>query len=164
MQHVLTLWLTSKRHRRPIRVSLHAYTHPPTHTLSLHAPAVRVTHIATGVCVAIQDERSQIQNKAKAIKILRTRLAEAEREKLQSERAATRRGQIGSGARNERIRTYNFHQDRITDHRVNLSLVGIDAMLRGESLDRFVEALALRDSMRALELLAAEAEESPEEV
>ncbi len=106
--------------------------------------AVRITHLPTGVAVACQEEKSQHKNKAKAMKLLRSRLYEYEREKTAAERAATRKNQVGTGDRSERIRTYNFPQGRVTDHRVNMTLQKIDRILDGE-LDEFVEALIADD-------------------
>ncbi len=104
--------------------------------------AVRITHIPTGVVVHCQDEKSQLKNKAKAMKILRARLFDAEEERKHKERADARKGQIGSGDRSEKIRTYNFPQNRVTDHRINLTLYKLDAVMKGD-LGEFVEALKL---------------------
>ncbi|PZQ43595.1 MAG: peptide chain release factor 1 [Micavibrio aeruginosavorus] len=103
--------------------------------------AVRVTHIPTGVAVAMQEEKSQHKNKAKALKLLKTKLYDLERQKLDSARAADRKGQIGSGDRSERIRTYNFPQSRLTDHRVNLTLYNLDEILAGEGLEEVINTL-----------------------
>jgi peptide chain release factor 1 len=104
--------------------------------------AVRITHIPTGVVVCCQDERSQHKNKAKAMKILRARIYEAEQIKKDAERAAARKIQVGSGDRSERIRTYNFPQGRVTDHRINLTLYKIEQIMQGDGLDDVVDALA----------------------
>ena len=103
--------------------------------------AVRITHLPTGLVVAIQDEKSQHKNKAKALKILKARLYEREREAKASERAANRKGQVGSGDRSERIRTYNFPQNRLTDHRINLTLYKLDQVVAGDALDEVIEPL-----------------------
>ncbi|CAA6606070.1 peptide chain release factor RF-1 [Rhodospirillaceae bacterium LM-1] len=102
--------------------------------------AVRVTHLPTGIAVACQEEKSQHKNKAKAMKLLRAKLYDIEREKVDSERAANRKNQVGSGDRSERIRTYNFPQGRVTDHRINLTLYKIDRVMEGE-LEEIIEAL-----------------------
>ena len=107
--------------------------------------AVRITHLPTNIVVAMQDERSQLQNKVKAMRVLRARLFEAERQRIANERAATRQEQIGSGDRSERIRTYNFVQDRITDHRISLTKTGMSSMLAGELLDEFAMSLAVNE-------------------
>ncbi|MGF1474743.1 MAG: peptide chain release factor 1 [Geminicoccaceae bacterium] len=112
--------------------------------------AVRITHLPTGVVVAIQDEKSQHKNKAKAMKILRSRLYEAERQARDAERAADRRGQVGSGDRSERIRTYNFPQARVTDHRINLTLYKLDQVMAGEALDEIIDALIADDQAAKL--------------
>ncbi|MDA9163697.1 peptide chain release factor 1 [Rickettsiaceae bacterium] len=112
--------------------------------------AVRITHIPTGVVVAIQDEKSQHKNKAKALKILRSRIYEEERKAREDERAISRKGQIGSGDRSERIRTYNFPQGRISDHRINLTLYKIDEILKDGRLDDFVDALTADDEAKRL--------------
>ena len=103
--------------------------------------AVRITHVPSGIVVAVQDERSQHKNKAKALKLLRARLYEEERLKRDAERASSRRSQVGSGDRSERIRTYNFPQGRVTDHRIGLTLYKLDKVLLGEALDEIVAAL-----------------------
>ncbi len=104
--------------------------------------AVRITHLPTGIVVHCQDEKSQHKNKAKALRILRARLYEAEEERKHAERAQARKSQIGSGERSEKIRTYNFPQNRVTDHRVNLTLYKLEAVLKGD-IGEFVEALKL---------------------
>ena len=119
--------------------------------------AVRITHIPTGVVVAQQDEKSQHKNKARAMQILRARIYEAEREKLARERAADRKGQVGSGDRSERIRTYNFPQSRVTDHRINLTLHKLDQVLEGEALDELMSALVAEDQAARLASLGEEA-------
>lgn len=103
--------------------------------------AVRVTHVPTGIAVAVQEERSQHQNRAKALMMLRTRLFDIERERARASRAADRRGQVGSGDRSERIRTYNFPQGRVTDHRIELTLYKLDQVLAGAALDELIDAL-----------------------
>ncbi|MCC8417664.1 MAG: peptide chain release factor 1 [Rickettsia endosymbiont of Bryobia graminum] len=112
--------------------------------------AVRITHLPTGTVVAIQDEKSQHKNKAKAMKILRSRIYEVERHKRDMELAKERKGQVGSGDRSERIRTYNFPQGRVSDHRVNLTLYKIDAIVREGQLDEFIEALISDDEAKKL--------------
>lgn len=115
--------------------------------------AVRITHIPTGVVVAQQDESSQHKNKAKALKILRARIYEAEQEKLNAERSADRKAQVGSGDRSERIRTYNFPQGRITDHRINLTLYKLAQILEGEAVDELIDALIAETQARQLAAL-----------
>ena len=112
--------------------------------------AVRITHIPTGVVVCQQDERSQHKNKAKAMKILRARIYEEERQKKDAERAANRKSQVGSGDRSERIRTYNFPQGRVTDHRINLTLYKIAMIMEGEALDEVVDMLISEDQAAKL--------------
>ena len=118
--------------------------------------AVRITHRPTGVMVSMQDEKSQLQNRQRAMRVLRARLYERALEEQRAEQAADRRAQVGTGERSEKIRTYNFPQDRITDHRVNVTASGIDLVLGGE-LDHFTDALAADEKRRRLELQAAEA-------
>lgn len=112
--------------------------------------AVRITHIPTGVVVEMQEERSQHKNRAKAMKILSTRIYDMRRQKLADERAADRKSQVGSGDRSERIRTYNFPQGRVSDHRINLTLYKLDEVMRGEALGEVVEALIAEDHATAL--------------
>ena len=112
--------------------------------------AVRLTHIPTGIVVECQDERSQHKNRAKAMKILRARIYDAERARAEAERAASRKGQVGSGDRSERIRTYNFPQGRVTDHRINLTLYKLEKILAGENLDEMIDALITEDQAAAL--------------
>ena len=114
--------------------------------------AIRITHIPSGLVVIQQDERSQHKNRAKAMKVLRTRLYEAERERLAAERAGTRRSMVGSGDRSERIRTYNFPQGRVTDHRINLTLHRLPEILEGE-LDELIGALLAEDEAERLAAL-----------
>lgn len=112
--------------------------------------AVRITHIPTGVVVEMQEERSQHKNRDKAMKVLRTRLYDLQRQQLADERAEDRKSQVGSGDRSERIRTYNFPQGRLTDHRINLTLYKLDDVVRGEALDEVVDALIAEDQAAAL--------------
>jgi peptide chain release factor 1 len=115
--------------------------------------AIRITHIPTNTIVFVQEDRSQHKNKAKALKMLRAKLYDVQRSKLDAERAADRRGQIGSGDRSERIRTYNFPQGRVTDHRINLTLYKLPQVMEGEALDELIDALVTEHQA---ELLAAE--------
>ena len=103
--------------------------------------AVRITHIPSGIVVVVQDERSQHRNRAKALALLRAKLYDAERRKLDAERAAERRGQVGTGDRSERIRTYNFPQGRVSDHRINLTLYKLPQIIEGEALGEIIDAL-----------------------
>jgi peptide chain release factor 1 len=103
--------------------------------------AIRITHLPTGTVVFVQDERSQHKNRARAMSLLRSRLYDTERQKLDAERAADRRSQVGSGDRSERIRTYKFPQGRLTDHRINLTLYKLDRIIAGEALDEVIDAL-----------------------
>ncbi len=117
--------------------------------------AVRITHLPTGITVAIQDEKSQHRNRAKAMQILRARLYDLERRQREEARAADRRAQVGTGDRSERIRTYNFPQGRVTDHRIGLTLYKLDQVLAGEALDEIIEPLIAEDQARALAASAA---------
>ncbi len=118
--------------------------------------AVRITHMPTGIVVAMQEEKSQHKNKAKAMKILRARMYERERASLHASRAADRKSQVGTGDRSERIRTYNFPQGRVTDHRINLTLYKIDRVMMGE-MDEIIEALSAEDQAARLASFASAA-------
>ena len=112
--------------------------------------AVRITHLPSGIVVAMQEEKSQHKNRAKAMKILKARLFEAERERQAASRAAERKGLVGSGDRSERIRTYNFPQGRVTDHRINLTLYKLDRILSGDDLGEIIDALVTEDQASRL--------------
>jgi peptide chain release factor 1 len=112
--------------------------------------AVRITHIPTGVVVSCQDNKSQHKNRARAMQVLRARLYDAERQKLEQERADDRKSQIGSGDRSERIRTYNFPQGRVTDHRIGLTLYQLEKVMSGEGLDQVIDPLISEDQAAKL--------------
>jgi peptide chain release factor 1 len=137
-----------------LKIDVYRSTGPGGQSVNTTDSAVRITHVPTGIVVAMQDEKSQLQNKTKALRVLRARLYEAERERQQAEEAATRRSQIGSGRRAEKIRTYNFPENRVTDHRVHHTVHRLDKILEGE-LDDFTEAMAADDRRRALETTSA---------
>jgi peptide chain release factor 1 len=114
--------------------------------------AIRITHLPTGVVVAVQEERSQHRNRAKAMALLRSRILDARNQRANDERAQERRAQVGSGDRSQRIRTYNFPQGRVTDHRINLTLYTLDRVMTGEGLDEIIDALtAERQAQRLAE-------------
>ena len=115
--------------------------------------AVRITHIPSGLSVSQQDEKSQHKNKAKGMKILRARLYELERTRIDQERSADRKSKIGTGVRSERIRTYNFPQGRVTDHRINLTLHKLEEFLEGEAFDEIIESLSLKAQEESLSKL-----------
>jgi peptide chain release factor 1 len=111
--------------------------------------AVRITHLPTGMVVAIQDEKSQHKNRAKALSVLRARLLEQEQDRMAAERGEERRSQVGTGERSEKIRTYNFPDDRVTDHRIGLTVHNLPGLLEGD-LDRVIEPLVEADQQRRL--------------
>jgi peptide chain release factor 1 len=135
---------------KDLRVDVFRASGPGGQSVNTTDSAVRITHLPTGLVVSQQDEKSQHKNRAKAMKVLRARLYEQERRKLADERAAARRGQVGSGDRSERIRTYNFPQGRVSDHRINLTLYKLEAILAGEAVDEIVDALTLADQAAQL--------------
>jgi peptide chain release factor 1 len=132
-----------------LKIDVYRSSGPGGQSVNTTDSAVRITHLPTGIVVAMQDERSQLQNKDKAMRVLRARLYEAERERQAAEQAAARSAQVGTGARAEKIRTYNFPQNRVTDHRVKIN-VPLEQVLTG-SLDNFTEALTADERRRALE-------------
>jgi peptide chain release factor 1 len=126
---------------KDLRIDVYRSSGPGGQSVNTTDSAVRITHLPSGIVVAQQDEKSQLKNKNKAMKILRARLYERERERLDQERSAARRGQVGSGDRSERIRTYNFPQGRVTDHRINLTLYKLDQVIEGPALEELIQAL-----------------------
>jgi peptide chain release factor 1 len=140
---------------KDLRIDVFRASGPGGQSVNTTDSAVRITHLPTGLVVIQQDEKSQHKNKARAMKVLRARLYELERQARDAARAADRKSQVGSGDRSERIRTYNFPQGRVTDHRINLTLYKIDKVMTGEALDEIIEALVAAD--RAAKLAMAEA-------
>ena len=136
-------------HDNDLKIDVYRSTGPGGQSVNTTDSAVRITHLPTGIVVAMQDEKSQLQNKAKALRVLRARIYEAERERQQAALSATRKSQIGSGERAEKIRTYNYPDSRATDHRVKVTL-NLEKVLPG-GLDEFTEALQAEDRRRALE-------------
>jgi peptide chain release factor 1 len=132
-----------------LRIDVYRSTGPGGQSVNTTDSAVRITHVPTGVVVAMQDEKSQIQNRAKAMRVLRARLLEMERRRQAEEASAQRRSQVGGGGRSEKIRTYNFKENRVTDHRVKLTLHKLDRVLDGD-LDEIVDALLMEERERQL--------------
>jgi len=139
---------------KDLKIDVMRSTGPGGQSVNTTDSAVRVTHLPTGIVVAMQDEKSQLQNKQKALRVLRARLYEAEREKQLAEVAEARRLQIGSGERAEKIRTYNFPESRVTDHRIKLTVHRLDQVLEGE-LGEFTDALRAEEQRQALAAASA---------
>ncbi|MFN8187947.1 MAG: peptide chain release factor 1 [Gaiellales bacterium] len=137
-----------------LKIDVYRSTGPGGQSVNTTDSAVRITHVPTGIVVAMQDEKSQHQNREKALRVLRARLYERELERQRAELSQARRAQIGTGERSEKIRTYNYPENRVTDHRIKLTVHRLDQVLEGE-LDEFTEALAAEDRRRALEAGAA---------
>ena len=135
---------------KDLRIDVFRASGPGGQSVNTTDSAVRVTHLPTGLVVIQQDEKSQHKNKARAMKVLRSRLYEMERQARDSARAAQRKSQVGSGDRSERIRTYNFPQGRVTDHRINLTLYKIDKVISGEALDEIIDAILAEDQATRL--------------
>ena len=138
-----------KVEEKDLRIDVFRASGPGGQSVNTTDSAVRITHLPSGIVVSQQDEKSQHKNKAKAMKVLRARLYEAERQKSAAERAETRKSQIGSGDRSERIRTYNYSERRVTDHRIGLTLHKLDRMMNGD-LDEVIDALTADDQSRHL--------------
>jgi peptide chain release factor 1 len=135
---------------KDLKIDVYRSTGPGGQSVNTTDSAVRITHLPTGIVVSMQDEKSQLQNKQKAMRVLRARLYEAERERQQAEVAAARRSQVGTGERAEKVRTYNFPENRLTDHRVKHTVHRLDQILDGD-LDEFTDALQAEERRRALE-------------
>ena len=133
-----------KIEEKDLRIDVFRSSGPGGQSVNTTDSAVRITHLPTGIVVSQQDEKSQIRNKEKGLKILRSRIYEFERQKLEEERSKDRRSKIGTGDRSERIRTYNFPQGRVTDHRINLTLHKLDEFMQGEIFEEMIENLTLQ--------------------
>ncbi len=140
---------------KDLRIDVFRASGPGGQSVNTTDSAVRITHLPSGLVVIQQDEKSQHKNKARALKVLRSRLYEMERQARDSARAAQRKSQVGSGDRSERIRTYNFPQGRVTDHRINLTLYKIDKVMSGEALDEIIDAILAEDQAARLATVEA---------
>ncbi len=135
---------------KDLRVDIFRSSGPGGQSVNTTDSAVRITHVPTGIVAQCQDEKSQHKNKAKALTVLRSRIFEVERQKKEEERAQDRKAQVGSGDRSERIRTYNFPQGRVTDHRISLTLYKLDQILNGEGLEEIINGLIADDNVKKL--------------
>ena len=142
-----------KIEEKDLRIDVFRSSGPGGQSVNTTDSAVRITHIPSGIVVSQQDEKSQIRNKEKGLKILRSRIYELERQKIDEERSKDRRNKIGTGDRSERIRTYNFPQGRITDHRINLTLHKLEEFLEGEVFEELIENLTLQAQEQELQNL-----------
>ena len=138
---------------KDLRIDVFRSSGPGGQSVNTTDSAVRITHIPTGIVVSQQDEKSQIRNKEKGLKILRSRIYEFERKKLEDKRSKDRKSKIGTGDRSERIRTYNFPQGRVTDHRINLTLHKLEEFMEGEIFDEIIDSLNLRAQEEELKIL-----------
>jgi peptide chain release factor 1 len=139
---------------KDLRVDVYRSSGPGGQGVNTTDSAVRITHVPTGLVVTCQDERSQIKNRAKAMRVLKARLLERAQQEQQAAIAADRRSQVGTGERSERIRTYNFAQNRVTDHRINLTLHRLPEVLEGD-IDELIEALAAAEQAERLQKVAS---------
>ncbi len=142
--------LDIKLDEKDLRIDVFRSSGPGGQSVNTTDSAVRITHIPTGIVVSQQDEKSQIRNKEKGLKILRSRIYDYERQKIDQERSKDRKSKIGTGDRSERIRTYNFPQGRVTDHRINLTLHKLEEFMEGEIFDEMIESLSLQAQMDEL--------------
>jgi len=145
--------LDIKLDEKDLRIDVFRSSGPGGQSVNTTDSAVRITHIPTGIVVSQQDEKSQIRNKEKGLKILRSRIYDYERQKIDQERSEDRKSKIGTGDRSERIRTYNFPQGRVTDHRINLTLHKLEEFMQGEIFDEMIENLSLQAQMDELNKL-----------
>ena len=136
--------LDIKLDEKDLRIDVFRSSGPGGQSVNTTDSAVRITHIPTGIVVSQQDEKSQIRNKEKGLKILKSRIYDYERQKIDQQRSKDRKSKIGTGDRSERIRTYNFPQGRVTDHRINLTLHKLEEFMEGEIFDEMIESLTLQ--------------------
>jgi peptide chain release factor 1 len=134
---------------KDLKIDVYRSTGPGGQSVNTTDSAVRITHLPTGTVVAMQDEKSQIQNRAKALAVLRARILKAEQDRQAAEASHARRSQVGAGGRADKVRTYNYKENRVTDHRINLTLYKLDKILAGE-LDEIVDALLADERARQL--------------
>ncbi len=138
---------------KDLRIDVFRASGPGGQSVNTTDSAVRITHLPTGIVVSQQDEKSQHKNRAKGMQVLRARLFEAERARIEGERSADRRAQVGSGDRSQRIRTYNYPQGRVSDHRINLTLHKLEKIISGEALDEMIDALTAEEQSQQLAMM-----------